>query len=73
MVQDLTNLFTNNFALIPSKFKQENLLLDETKKVIFEMFEVGEESQVYLEAYEGETFIIIESDITKSKDQLRIY
>jgi hypothetical protein len=73
MVQDLAKLFINNFYLIPSKFKQEKWLLNETKNVIFEMFEVGEESQVYLEAYEGETFIIIESDITKFKDQLRIY
>lgn len=73
MVQDLANLFNNNFYLIPSKFKQGKWLHDETKNMIHEMFEVGEESQVYLEAYEGETFIITKSDITKFKDQLRIY
>jgi hypothetical protein len=73
MVHDLANLFTNNFYLIPSKFKQEKWLHGETKNTIDEMFEVGEESQVYLKAYEGETFIIIKSGITKFKDQLKIY
>lgn len=64
MLWDLANLFIDNFYLIPSKFKQEKWLHDETKNMIHEMFEVGEESQGYLEAYEGETFIIIMSDIT---------
>jgi hypothetical protein len=41
--------------------------------MIHEMFKFGEESQGYLEAYEGETFIINESDIIEFKDQLRIY
>jgi NADH:ubiquinone oxidoreductase subunit len=68
MVHDLANLFTNNFYLIPSNFKQEKQLHDETKNMIHEMFEVGEKSQVYLEAYEGEPFIITKSDITKFKD-----
>jgi hypothetical protein len=68
MVHDLANYSLIIFYLIPSKFKLKEKLHDETKNMIHEMFEVGEKSQVYLEAYEGEPFIIIKSDITKSKD-----
>jgi phage antirepressor YoqD-like protein len=50
MLQDLTNLFTDNSYLIPSKFKQENGYMMKQKNMTHEMFKVGEESQGYLEA-----------------------
>jgi hypothetical protein len=73
MVHDLTNLFAINFYLIPSKLKQDKWLPNERKNMIHEMFQAREESQGYLEAYEGEIFIITENNITKFKVQLRMY